>query len=101
MSSLESRLRRVEAMVVPEPEPITPVSEEHRRILEELELAGKRLLELADAVDHAHHPDVIAAARYCQDLERLERYLLDHEDPPDYLVERLAEHGFRVGETVL
>ncbi len=94
--SLGRRLRLLEERIPPAYEPPVPISEEHARLLEEYERAGREFMKLADATDpNTHSPELIAAGRYCRDLQQLERYLLDGEEPPGYLRDRLALKGCR------
>ena len=99
MGIINRRLQALEEQVPREYEPVVPVSEEHAHILAERDRAGERFLALSTeqrCLDpDGSSPEVVAAARHFRDLCQLERYLLDGEEPPDYLRERLPHKGYR------
>lgn len=68
-------------------------------IVKEIDRAAEQFQKLADGVDrNAFDPDVRKAARAFQDLVRVKQHYMDREEPPGYLVNRLAAQGYDGGE---
>lgn len=66
-------------------------------IVKELDRAAEQFQKLTDGVSRDDFdPEVRKAARVFQDLSRVKQHLLDYEEPPNYLVKRLAKQGYDV-----